>query len=419
MKVLFIVTSFQRSEDDVITPWMVETISRLRDKGVEVTVYVSSYRGLGDQEIHGIPVRRFRYFFRRWERLSHEQTVPDQIKSNRWFILQVPFYLFFGVWGLRRLLRSERFDIIHVHWPFPHGLIGWFAGRRARAPVVSQFHGVGLRWVRNRMPFFTPFLRWVLRSSSLVAANSSHTRAEIESLGVPCRIEIMPYGSPVPAAQQPQAEPVPGAEDPQRVRRLLFVGRLVERKGLEYLVRAVRLIDCPFPVELDIVGSGPEELRLRSLVDELGLAGKVKLSGRVSNEDLRDHYAACDCFVLPAIIDSKGDTEGLGVVLIEALSCHKPVVASGVGGIVDVIRDGETGLLVPEKDPGALARAITRVLTDSALATKLGRQGYEHVKKYFDWERIITRWIELYEEIIVKKEAFSRRGGSRTAPTKF
>ena len=397
MKVLFIVTSFPRREDDVITPWMLETISRLRAVGVQATVYVSSYRGLTDHEIHGIPVRRFRYFFRRWERLSHEQTVPDQIRGNKLFILLVPFYLFFGVWGLRRLVRSENFDVIHVHWPFPHGLIGYFAGRWARAPVVSQFHGVGLRWVRNKMPFFTPFLRWVLRNSRLVAANSSHTRTEIERLGVPCRIEIVPYGSPVPSLQHSEPD---SSADPERVRKLLFVGRLVERKGLEFLIQAMRLIDCPFPVNLDIVGRGPEESRLRALVDELGLAERVKFAGQLSSEELRKFYAACDCFVLPAIVDSKGDTEGLGVVLIEALSYHKPVVASGVGGIVDVIRHEETGLLVPEKDPEALAQAITRVLTDTELATKLAGRGYEHVSRYFDWDRIIERWIGLYEEIV-------------------
>ena len=396
MKVLFIVTSFPRREDDVITPWMLETITRLRAGGVQVTVYVSSYRGLTDHEIHGIPVRRFRYFFRRWERLSHEQTVPDQIRGNKLFILLVPFYLFFGVWGLRRLVHTENFDVIHVHWPFPHGLIGYFAGRWARAPVVSQFHGVGLRWVRNKMPFFTPFLRWVLRNSRLVAANSSHTRTEIERLGVPCRIEIVPYGSPVPSLQHSEPD---SSADPERVRKLLFVGRLVERKGLEFLIQAIRLIDCPFPVELDIVGRGPEESRLRALVDELGLADRVKFAGQVSSEELRKFYAACDCFVLPAIVDSKGDTEGLGVVLIEALSYHKPVVASGVGGIVDVIRHEETGLLVPEKDPEALAQAITRVLTDTELATKLAGRGYEHVSRYFDWDRIIERWVELYKEI--------------------
>ena len=395
MKVLFIVTSFPRSEEDVITPWMLETISRLRAGGVQVTVYVSSYRGLTDHEIHGIPVRRFRYFFRRWELLSHEQTVPDQIRGNKLFILLVPFYLFFGVWGLRRLVRTENFDVIHVHWPFPHGLIGYFAGRWARATVVSQFHGVGLRWVRNKMPFLTPFLRWVLRNSRLGVANSSHTRTEIERLGVPCRIEIVPYGSPVPSLQH--SEPV--SSDPARASKVLFVGRLVERKGLEFLIQAMRLIDCPFPVNLDIVGRGPEESRLRALVDELGLADRVKFAGQVSSGELGKFYAACDCFVLPAIVDFKGDTEGLGVVLIEALSYHKPVVASGVGGIVDVIRHEETGLLVQEKDPEALARAITRVLTDSELATKLAGRGYEHVSRYFDWDRIVERWIALYQEI--------------------
>ncbi|HUU29853.1 MAG TPA: glycosyltransferase family 4 protein [archaeon] len=400
MKVLFIVTSFQRDEKDVITPWMLETMNRLRAKGVEVVVYVCAYRGLGDHRIHGIQVRRFRYFWRRLELLSHDDTVPDQIRRNRLFALLVVPYLVFGVWGLRRVLKLERFDVIHVHWPFPHGLFGYFAGRWAHAPVVSQFHGVDLRWVVNKMPFFVPFLRWVIRNSALVAANSSHTKAEIERIAPGTPVEIVPYGSPVsPAAEQKHLD-----KDSRSVRRVLFVGRLVERKGVAYLVRAMKELDCPFPVELDIVGAGPEEESLRRLVQELGLGQKVHLKGLVSPPELENYYAACDCFVLPAIVDSKGDTEGLGVVLIEALTYQKPVVASSLGGIVDVIRHEETGLLVPEKDSSALARAISRVLTDRELASRLGQDGCRFVRRYFDWDSIIERWISLYREIVSSRE---------------
>jgi glycosyltransferase involved in cell wall biosynthesis len=114
---------------------------------------------------------------------------------------------------------------------------------------------------------------------------------------------------------------------------------------------------------------------------------------------LNKYYSACDCFVLPAVVDSEGNTEGLGVVLIEALSFRKPVVASALGGIVDVINHEKTGLLVPEKDSPALAAAITRVLTDEELARRLGEEGFRFVREYFNWDRIISRWIELYAEL--------------------
>ena len=395
MKVLFIVTSFIRDEKDVINPWMIETIEQLKSRGVEVTVYTSAWRGLRDHEVRGIPVRRFHYLPARLEILSHDRTIPDQIKQNKLVLLLVAPYLLFGVLGLRRLLKKERFDVIHVHWPFPLGIFGYFAGKWARAPVINEFYGVELRWVFNRMPIFIPFVRWILNYSDLVVAISSHTRSEIERIA-PVKVEVVPYGSAVPAVKPAEA----GQPDPGRTRRILFVGRLVERKGVEYLIRAVPELELPFPVELDIVGGGPEEESLRELVRLLGLAGRVNLAGRVSNERLKEFYAGCDCFVLPAIVDSRGDTEGLGVVMIEALSYRKPVVASALGGIVDVIHHDQTGLLVPEKDPRALAAAIRRLLTDEALSRRLGEEGFRFISRYFDWNRIAGRWLELYAEIV-------------------
>jgi len=398
MKVLFILTSFHRDENDVINPWMLETIRQLKSRGVAVTVYTSAWRGLGDHEVCGVPVRRFHYCPRALEILSHERTIPDQLKDNRLKTLLIVPYMFFGLLRLRKLLKREHFDIIHVHWPFPLAVFGCFAGRWARAPVVNEFYGVELRWVLNKMPVFIPFVRRILKSSDLVVAISSHTKSEIERIA-PVRVEIVPFGSPVPSVQVEKT----AEKDLGRTRRVLFVGRLVERKGVEYLVRAMKELDLPFPVELDVVGAGPEEENLRNLVQQLDLAGRVNLAGRVSNVELKEYYASCDCFVLPAIIDSRGDTEGLGVVLIEALSYHKPVVASALGGIVDIIHHEKTGLAVPEKDPKALAAAISRLLTDQDLARRLAEDGFEFVQRYFDWNRITDRWLELYQEMIDRK----------------
>lgn len=395
MKVLYIVTSYQRDPLDVINPWMGETIRQLKKRGIEVTVYTSSWKGLGDHLVDGVQVRRFRYCPKFLEILSHTRTIPDQVRGNPLVLLLIPFYVLFGVTGLRRVLKLEKFDLVHVHWPFPLAIFGWFASRRAKVPLINEFYGAEIRWALYRLKMLLPFVRWAVNSCDLVVAISSHTRDEIRKLSaVP--VEIVPYGSSVPPAEEPEE----ASPDPGRTRRVLFVGRLVERKGVEYLVRAMKEIDLPFPVRLEVVGGGPEQERLRRLVDGLGLGGRVELAGRVSAERLREYYRGCDCFVLPAIVDSRGDTEGLGVVLIEALSYRKPVVASNVGGIVDVVLHEKTGLTVPEKDPRALAQAIARVLTDTELARRLGRDGYEYISRYFDWNRLTDRWVEVYGRLV-------------------
>ncbi len=180
---------------------------------------------------------------------------------------------------------------------------------------------------------------------------------------------------------------------------ILFAGRLVERKGVEYLIRAFNEVINTIPSELAIVGEGPEKEKLARLVTELGLKGKALIKGKVSQEELETLYAQCNVFILPAIIDSKGDTEGLGVVLLEAMSCKKPVIASNLGGITDIVKHRETGLLVDEKDVSGLASAIKEILTQPQLARELGEAGYRHLQKQFSWERIIGAWEAVYASV--------------------
>ena len=399
MKILYIVTAYQRSEDDIITPWMVETIRSLKKKGVDITVYAPSYRGLGDQMVGGVSVKRFRYFFRRWENFTHDSSVPEKIRENSFYILMTIPYILFGVLGLNRVLKEEKFDLIHVHWPFPHFIFGWWAKNLTGLPVISEFYGVELRWVQTKMRKMLPFMRWVIKSSDQVVAISSHTRNEVNKIVPGTEAEIIPYGSPVPEMK----DLMPLSTDSSRTRRILFVGRIVERKGVEYLVKSLKHVDCPYRVELDIVGTdqgGGEIARLKKLAAENDLTDRVIFHGLVDDETLRRCYAECDISVLPAIVDSKGDTEGLGVVLIEALTYRKPVIASGVGGIVDIVKDEQTGILVPEKDPVALGKAISRLLTDNELSLRLAEQGYEFVREYFGWETISRKWVDYYERIL-------------------
>jgi glycosyltransferase involved in cell wall biosynthesis len=174
------------------------------------------------------------------------------------------------------------------------------------------------------------------------------------------------------------------------------VGRLDERKGLRYLLEALPLILAKQSVRLRIVGKGILEAEIKSQCRAMGLDAVVDFLGFVSKEELADEYASCDVFVLPAIVDSKGDTEGLGIVMIEALAHEKPVVASAVGGIGDVIVSGTTGLLVPEKDPPALAQAILTLLSNPQRSQQMGRVGLQDVQARFSWSRIVPMWQKIF-----------------------
>ena len=392
MRVLYIVSAYGRDDADVITPWLSETIRRLGRRDVQVEVLAPSYRGLGDQVVDGVPVHRFRYAPERWEDLTHDQTAPDRVREKPAYLALVPGYVAAGSVAAARLARSGRFDVLHVHWPIPHGVIGLAAKRASGLPLVSTFHGVELTWTARKMPFLRPFLRHLIEKSDAVTANSSHTERLIREVA-PRHVVRVPFGAALePATSLPHVSPA-GASS---AFRLLFVGRLVERKGLTHLLDALASLRARRPVRLDVVGDGPLRGPLEERSRALGLGELVRFRGFVPESDLSAAFAEADAFVLPAVEDAKGDVEGLGVVLIEALMHGVPVIASESGGIVDIVRHERTGLLVKPGDSGALAEAIDRLASDPALRERLARDGREHARTTFSWDAIIDRLAELY-----------------------
>jgi len=376
MRILHVVTAFPRSPDDVIVPWLVELLRRLRTAGHEVEVLTSSYRGARDQVVSGIPVHRFRYFLRRWERLTHEEAAPDRMKRSLLYRLMPACFVVAGMVAAWRLCRRQRYDVIHVHWPFPLALFGWAAQRARPAALVTTFYGVELRWVKTAMPFFRGFLKWAARRSDRVVAISSYTADEVREL-VHVPIEVIPYTTSLPA---PTSVPHAGRRSAGAPFTVLFVGRLVERKGVSHLVDAVSLLRSGVDLRLVIVGDGPERARIEARIREKRLDGRVAVRGRVSD----------------AVIDRRGDTEGLGVVLLEAMSHRVPVIASAIGGITDIVEDGVSGLLVPPGDGTALAAALERLARAPDLSVSLGDAGYRRLHERFSWDAITRRWLEVY-----------------------
>lgn len=404
MNVLYIVTAYPRAEGDVITPWLVETVQRLAARGVGVEVLAPAYRGVASGVLEGVPVHRFRYAPRAWETLTHDQTAPDRVRERPRFLGLVPGYVAAGSLAAARLARSGRFDVIHAFWPVPHGLLGLAAKRLSGVPLVSTFFGVELTWVQRQMRFLRPVVRAIVAGSDAVTVISSHTEAEVHALAPGARVHRIPFGGTV----EMPAEAAPLRRAPGDPLRLLFVGRLVERKGVHVLLEALRLLRerAPRPaVSLQVVGGGPELEPLRERAQRLGVAELVEFTGVVPREELERRFAACDCFVLPAVRDRKGDVEGLGVVLLEALAYGKPLIASASGGIVDIVRDGETGLLVPEGDAAALAGAVERVAADPALAARLAEAGRRHAVREFSWDGIIDDLIGVYRQVTPSSQA--------------
>jgi glycosyltransferase involved in cell wall biosynthesis len=396
VKVLYIVTAFPRDPSDIITPWLVEMISRLRGRDVEVEVLAPAYRGLATQRVHDVRVHRFRYAPRAWETLTHDQTTPDRIRERPLMASLLPGYVLGGVRAARTLAREGDFDLVHAFWPLPHGILGLAAKRAGEIPLVETFFGVELTWVESQLGALRPLLRGIVRSADAVTAISTHTASLLQRLVPGLEPVIIPFGAAIEARL-----PAPPTEEHLHTGlRLLFVGRLVERKGVHVLLDALALLPEEPPIHLEVIGDGPERDRLERRARALGIQDRVAFRGFVTREELEDRLRACDALTLPAVTDAKGDIEGLGVVLLEAMSFGKPVVASNAGGITDIVRPGENGILVPPGDAGALAAALEAFARDPRGVRRLGTAAHRDVRERFSWDSILDRLEGVYASVL-------------------
>ena len=391
LSILVISSTYPRHEDDYAVPWMREAHRRVMARGHKVTVLAPSYKGLRTHEIDGAEVKRFRYAPASLETLTHEQGAPLKVRKAVKQLLAIP-YIACGCIAAAWAVLFNKYDVIHVHWPFPHGIIGQVARVFSGARLVIMSHGAEFALARRKQ-WIRPFLRQSLRAADLRIANSTDTARQVTEVSdMDC--EVLPYGTTVEAAENELGR--------NQTPRILFTGRLIERKGVEYLLKAIPLVLQKHDAKFVITGNGEQKERLEALHAELELGDTTEFLGFVSNAQLAEEYAKCDIWVNPAIVDAWGDAEGLGVGSIEAYAYRKPVIATKTGGIPDTVRDGETGFLVEEKDPEALAKAITKLIADPFKARQFGWAGLRFAKQAFNWDRITTELEKLYRNSINK-----------------
>ena len=414
MKVLVIGSVYPRFHEDAEVPWLRTSVAHLKQAGVDIQVLAPAYKGLKSHEIDGVKVNRFRYAPANWEFLTHEEGAPSKMANKPWLQLLAIPYIISGFFKCIGICRKFRPDVIHAHWPFPHAYIALGAVKLFRIPLVLNFHGAELLLIRKKK-WVKPLLKFAIGQAQAVFANSSFTAGKIKALRN-VDVEWSPYGTTLESNGK-VGEPAEPTQVPHPINgkfKILFVGRHIERKGIGYLIEAAKYLPRD-KFEIRIVGVGDLTDKLKAQAAEVASAAEthgnhepsfepaeIIFTGKLSPEELANEYKTANVFTLPAIVDSKGDTEGLGVVLIEAMELGLPVVASNVGGIPDVVVDGESGILVPEKDPQALADAFKRLEANPALVQQLLEGSRKRICDCFSWDGIIDRQIAAYKKIIRK-----------------
>jgi glycosyltransferase involved in cell wall biosynthesis len=302
------------------------------------------------------------------------------------------------------MLPKRKYALIHAHWILPHGFFAVIMKKIFGIRVIVSAHAGDIFPLRN--PLLRIFARWTLNNCNAITVNSTATKNAVFAIAdVP--IKVIPMGVDLKLFSSSSAASAASVKKKYGVKgsMLLFVGRLAEKKGLTYLVSAMASVVKTYPdCKLVIVGDGPEKSALVRQSRQFGLLKNIVFAGSVPNSKLPSFYKAADVFVLPSIIARSGDTEGLGVVLLEAIASETPVVASNVGGIPDIVIDRKTGLLVRQKSPEELSSAILSLLKNKKLQKKLSASARSHVSKNYSWKKISSDFSSIYSSLLSKQK---------------
>lgn len=394
-RLLVLASTFPRFAGDREPPFVFELCRRLTDT-FAITVLAPHAPGVAREETReGLRVLRYRYAWpESWQTLAYQGGILPNLRQNRWRYLLLPGFLAAQWWAIWRLTRRERFDLIHAHWLIPQGALALSAvqGNGSNLPVVCTSHGGDLFGLRGKLA--RRVKAWVLGQGRGLTTVSEAMRDEAIHLGANReKVEVIPMGVDLTHRFTPE---------PARERDwdLLFVGRLVEKKGVDLLIAAMPEILRQFPsARLTIIGGGPEQSALEHQAQSLGVAPVVLFLGPQPNETLAEHYRRAKVVVFPSRVAAGGDREGFGLVLVEALGCGCAVVASDLAAMRDIVRHGETAWITPAEDVSALAEGIVRLLADPDLRQRLAREGNAFVRARFDWA-IIARdyaaWLQRF-----------------------
>lgn len=380
---------FPRTLDDSMGAFLLHLADALAQRGIQVDVVAPHAPDLADAETIGAArVHRFRYAPARWENLAYAGTMHELVA--RGIAAKILFAVFVLAFWLKTLFVVRAFNahIIHAHWWLPGGFVGALAGMLMRAPLIITTHGTDVEMLR-RTRLAMPLARFVFARARAITCGSTYLREQLLALGVADAARVCVIPMPVSAEFENHK-----AEIENRKSKILTIARLTPQKSIDTLIAALAFLRARGgTAQLTIIGDGPERAALERQAGNLNLQDSVIFLGALPQKELPPYYAACAVFVLPSI------HEGMGLVLAEALLCGAPVIAANSGGVTDIVKDGETGWLVPERDARALADAIEKVLNDRALAARLASNGRAWVRERFTRERVAAQFAEIYARV--------------------
>jgi glycosyltransferase involved in cell wall biosynthesis len=348
----------------------------------------------------------------RLNRLGYMRSMQSDLALRLETYALSPLFFARGIAAVLAGARRTRPDVLHAHWLLPNGFIAALASRRLGIPLVVSVPGSDAQ-VAGKNPLFRAMARFAFNQADQLTANSSELRDAVVSLGAdPAKFDLILYGVD-PAELRPDEtgvaelrahllggdRTVPNPQSPisNPPLILLCVGRMVHKKGFDVLLHALTLPPLAGRnVTVVMIGNGDEKAAWQQLATDLGVDGQVRWVGTVPKNQIGVYYNAADLLVMPSV--SK-PADGLNVCVLDAMSCGKPVVASNVAGNPLVVIDGESGLIVPEQDPAALASALARLADDHLMRTRMGAAARRRIDEELGWPHLALRYVAHFQRL--------------------
>jgi glycosyltransferase involved in cell wall biosynthesis len=388
-KVLVLASTFPRWPNDDQPQFVLEFAQHLAQNH-HVTVLAPYEKGSRIHERLGsIDVYRFPYAWPGTERLAYRGGMVNSFHNSSSAKAQLPSLLLGELLFGLCLVTAKRIDVLNAHWLFPQGFVAAAIKKICRRKLIITTHGGDVEILRD--PGAIRFLEWPLKSADAVTFVSRHNlkMADQNTTQSSDSWSVMPMGIDFPANL---------ASRERSTMNVLFLGRLVEIKGVAYLIEAIAQANSEgLACHLNILGDGHCRKQLEDLVEDLDARAYITFCGFISGRDKDQYLSDSDVVVIPSITDDKGHQEGLPVAALEAMAYGKVLIATKTGSLPELLEDGG-GMLIEQKDASAICFALKQIAASPDDAARISRSARKKVAEY-DWKEIINKFEVILEHI--------------------
>lgn len=391
---LVLASTYPRWKDDPEPQFIHELCKRLTNEFHIIALVPDAQNSTPNEMLDGVEIIRYRYAPKKLQSLVNNGGIINNLRTYLWKWLLVPGFIIGQYFTLKQILRKRKIDLIHAHWLIPQGVIAQYLAIKNNIPFIVTSHGGDLYGLKGHQ--LTQIKKRVAESSTAMSVVSSAMKTYLTEQNIHPRVlKVIPMGIDFKNRFSVQSE------IQRKSYEILFVGRLVPKKGLCFLLEAISLLTNKYPqLSLKIVGFGPEEKNLKSLVKQLKLEKYVQFLGALSQDQLPQFYQSATVFVAPFIRADNGDQEGLPVALMEAIGCACPIIAGQVAGLEDLLGDDLQQITVNPRNIENLARAIADVFENQKEAQERSERIRLRTISFIDWENVSQSYAKLINSCI-------------------